>query len=352
MGGQSLRREMAAAIEALSPGAGVPFRAPSARLYNLVRMHYVQGMTIQEAAHELGVSLRQAHRDLRRGEESVAAVLWARRSIAPSQEPRAARLSSVQAEMAQLDTHPRSIDLRSLLEQAQRAVSQLAQQHGVSFGAEYPIGPVMISTDPVMARQVLINALSHAVQQAAAGSLTLALKTEREQARLTLRYEPKSEVRSGPVVNLVVAQLADRLRWTVGQVEDPLGTRVVELQIPIQGPTVLVVDDNEGLVKLIDRYLTDQACQVVAAPNGQEGLRLAQELKPDAIVLDVMMPEMDGWELLQRLRTQPESAKVPIIICSVINDPDLAYSLGASLFLPKPISRANILDALHQLGVV
>jgi CheY-like chemotaxis protein len=73
---------------------------------------------------------------------------------------------------------------------------------------------------------------------------------------------------------------------------------------------------------------------------------------PDAIILDVMMPEMDGWEFLQRLRARPETALIPVVICSIFNDPELAYSLGASLYLPKPVSRDNVLKALRQLGVV
>ena len=102
----------------------------------------------------------------------------------------------------------------------------------------------------------------------------------------------------------------------------------------------------------MERYLTDRPCRVVAALSGREGLRLAQELQPDAIILDVMMPEMDGWELLQRLRTSPRTSNIPIIICSVFNDPELAYSLGASLFLPKPVSRDDVLGALSQLKVL
>jgi CheY-like chemotaxis protein len=65
-----------------------------------------------------------------------------------------------------------------------------------------------------------------------------------------------------------------------------------------------------------------------------------------------MMPEMDGWELLQRLRTAPQTAATPVIICSVFNDPELAYSLGASLFLPKPVKRDEVLAALCQLDIV
>ena len=117
-------------------------------------------------------------------------------------------------------------------------------------------------------------------------------------------------------------------------------------------PTVLIIDDNEGLVNLLERYLTDRACRVITAANGQEGWQLAQTTLPDAIVLDVMMPEIDGWEVLQRLRNDPQTANIPVIVCSVVIEPDLAQALKASLFLPKPVRRVDVLDALRQLGVV
>src|SRR5689334_12211948 len=75
--GQRLRRLLVEAIESLSPGPSASFSAPHARLYNLLLLHYVEGMTVQEAAEELSVSLRQAYRDLRHGQESVASFLWA-----------------------------------------------------------------------------------------------------------------------------------------------------------------------------------------------------------------------------------------------------------------------------------
>lgn len=350
--GQCLRRECLTAIEALSPGPGVPFRAPRARLYNLLHLHYVEGMTVKEAAHELSISLRQTYRDLRRGEESMAAVLWSRRAAPPPQEAGAAHVSSVQTEFARLETHPRPTDLHRLVQYAQKAVEQLAAQRAIGLHIEVPSEPVIVSADPVVAQQVLVNALSHAVQQAQAGTLEVTLVAEKEQARLTLRYTPDPKATDALVINDVVAQLVDRLGWKVKQEDQPEGARVVTLRMGTHGSTVLVVDDNEGLVELLERYLAGCACRMVAATSGQEGLQLAQELAPDAIVLDVMMPGMDGWELLQILHTRPQTAAIPVMICSVFNDPELAYSLGASLFLPKPISREGILTALRQLGVV
>jgi CheY-like chemotaxis protein len=79
---------------------------------------------------------------------------------------------------------------------------------------------------------------------------------------------------------------------------------------------------------------------------------LAEESLPDAIALDVMMPGMHGWEVLQRLRNQPQTAAIPVVIISVFKNPDLAYSLGATHFMSKPVSRQDVLDAFRQVGVL
>jgi CheY-like chemotaxis protein len=91
---------------------------------------------------------------------------------------------------------------------------------------------------------------------------------------------------------------------------------------------------------------------VWTATRATAGLELAEQLVPDAIILDVMMPDMDGWELLQRLRSLPSTSAIPVIICSVFSDPELAFSLGASAVLSKPVKQADILETLRQLKVV
>lgn len=350
--GQRFRHELIAAIESLNPGPGIPFHAPHARLYNLLLLHYVEGVTIQEVAHELGISRRQAHRDLRRGDESIASILWARLTPPAPPEPKALRLSSIEEEMARLETYPRPTDICLLLERAQQAVEPLALQCGLHFQVEVPPQPVVISVDPAVARQVLINTLSAAIGQAQPGNMSLVLLTNPQQTSVSLAYALQPQVADVTVLDRVVAQLANRLGWSIRQEDQPGGQRVVTIDMTARGATVLIIEDNEGLVELLKDYLDGQNCQVVAATSGQEGLRLAEELLPSAVILDVMIPEMDGWELLQRLRHRPRTAQIPIIICSVLNNPELAYSLGASLFLPKPVSRNNILAALRQIGIV
>ena len=77
--------------------------------------------------------------------------------------------------------------------------------------------------------------------------------------------------------------------------------------------------------------------------------RLAREVLPAAITLDIMMPNQDGWEILQALKSDPATRSIPVIICSVLEDPELAHSLGAAAYLQKPISQAALLDVLGEL---
>jgi CheY-like chemotaxis protein len=350
--GLQLRQQLVEAVEVLLPNRQVPFRSPHTRSYHLIRLHYLQGMTVDQAAHELGISERQAYRDLRQGEEDIVGVLRARWQAGDGEEPSAHEVTSMQAEMAQLETHTSPTDLCALLRHAQDAVTQIALQRDVHLKLELPLRAVLVPSDPVIGRTVLVGLLSRAVQQARPGLLRLTLTSEDWGATVSLDYAVGTSVPGiGGGADPVPLPLLDRLGWVVEEAQYE-ATRTISLRIASRGPTVLVIDDNAGLVKLLERYLTHQACRVVTAADGHAGLRLAQEMLPDAIVLDVMMPEMDGWALLQRLRNHPSTAAIPVIICSVIHDPALAYSLGASLVLHKPINRGMVVDALHQVGAL
>ncbi|HRQ39536.1 MAG TPA: response regulator [Chloroflexota bacterium] len=352
-----LRRELITAVETLSPDVRHTQETPDARIYNLLHLRYIEGITVQEAANRLGLSTRQAHRSLRRGEESIAAILWNRLPSPPhlltpaSSPPSAQQLSSVQAEMAHLETHLQPTDIRPLLSEAQTAVQPLAQAVGLVFALELPETPVIVPVDTAVARQIFVSVFSRILKTVHKNSLHVRLAQREAQTTLTIGYTPQSND-APEILDDVLNQLIGRLGWVVRQEGGVDGRRAIVFNLTNSGALILVVDDNEGLVELLDRYLTGHACRVVTATSGAVGLQLAQELIPDALILDVMMPGKSGWEILQTLRSQPTTATIPIIVCSVFNDPDLAYALGASRFLPKPISRDRILETLHELGVV
>ena len=112
--------------------------------------------------------------------------------------------------------------------------------------------------------------------------------------------------------------------------------------------TVLVIDDEAAVRDLMQRFLTREGFRVVTAPGGEEGLRRARELRPDAITLDVMMPGMDGWAVLSALKADAEVADIPVIMLTIVDDKNLGYALGASDYLTKPIDRERLVKVLTQ----
>ena len=112
--------------------------------------------------------------------------------------------------------------------------------------------------------------------------------------------------------------------------------------------TVLVIDDEAAVRDLMQRFLAKEGFRVVTAAGGEEGLRRARELRPDAITLDVMMPGMDGWAVLSALKADPDVADVPVIMLTIVDDRNLGYALGASDYLTKPIDRDRLVTVLKQ----
>ena len=108
------------------------------------------------------------------------------------------------------------------------------------------------------------------------------------------------------------------------------------------GSAILVIDDDPEACEIIRRMLEKDGFSVVTALNGEEGLRLAHEIQPAAITLDVMMPDMDGWSVLRALKANPASQNIPIVMLTMIDDKTKGYSLGASDYLSKPVDREQL----------
>ena len=112
--------------------------------------------------------------------------------------------------------------------------------------------------------------------------------------------------------------------------------------------TVLVIDDEAVVRELMQRFLGKEGFRVLTAANGEDGLRLAREQRPDAITLDVMMPGMDGWAVLSALMADLTLTDIPVIMLTIVDDKRMGYALGASEYLTKPIDRARLIAVLSK----
>ena len=121
--------------------------------------------------------------------------------------------------------------------------------------------------------------------------------------------------------------------------------------IPIatsDAPTVLVIDDDWTARDLMRRFLDQQGLHMVGAASGAEGLRLAKELRPAIILLDVIMPEMDGWAVLAALKAVPQLASTPVIMATIVDEENRGYAMGATHYLTKPINRKHLAQIIEE----
>ena len=124
----------------------------------------------------------------------------------------------------------------------------------------------------------------------------------------------------------------------------------IELIFPAEEPPLLlVVDNNDDFRRLVERFMVGRGWAVLGAASVDEAYALACRQHPVAILLDVVIPGRDGWELLLDLKQLPSMREIPVIICSVLDEPAVAIALGAAAYLQKPIDQDRLLAALTSL---
>jgi CheY-like chemotaxis protein/anti-sigma regulatory factor (Ser/Thr protein kinase) len=131
--------------------------------------------------------------------------------------------------------------------------------------------------------------------------------------------------------------------------EDTLPHGNVEGPLPEPGTAVLVVDDDPSALDLTRRILEREGFRVVTTDSGTKGLELAQQLDPIAIVLDILMPEVDGWEVLASLKESAETRNIPVVLASVLDAEKRGLALGAADFISKPIDSERLTGCLQRL---
>jgi len=116
-------------------------------------------------------------------------------------------------------------------------------------------------------------------------------------------------------------------------------------------PSILVVDDDQGILRLYRRYLEPHGYRVVSVARSAEVVPSAVDLQPAAILLDVLMPNQDGWNVLEALKQETATRDIPVIMCTIATDQARALDLGAADYLIKPILEVDLMRVFEKLHI-
>ena len=121
---------------------------------------------------------------------------------------------------------------------------------------------------------------------------------------------------------------------------------------PGPGPTVVVVEDDRRSFDLLRVYLEAAGARVVSARDGEEGLDTVRRLSPAGVILDILLPGIDGWEVLAQLKADPQTAAIPVVVVSMLDERGRGFALGAAEYLVKPVGKDPLLAALHRAAAI
>ena len=310
-------------------------------------------------------------------------------------------LSKIEA--GKMELHPETFDIRTLVEDVRTTVAPMVERNGNVLEIAFPEDLGVMRSDPVKVRQVLLNLLSNASKFTQQGVITLAGdRTELDgqpvvvfrvsdtgvgmtpeqmerifeafaqaDATVSRKYggtglgltitrrfcqmlggdvKAQSEPGKGSTFTVWMRAGVDGATPTNtadgarGPGEGPARSRADLAELPI----VLAIDDDAVALDLIRRALEKEHVRVVTATGGEDGLRLAAELRPAAITLDLLMSGMDGWTVLTRLKADPALADIPVVILTILDAQKKAFALGATDFLSKPVDRARLAAVLAR----
>ncbi|HHX44060.1 MAG TPA: response regulator [Chloroflexi bacterium] len=360
--GLALREVLAETIEMLRPSNVIAFSHPEWMGYRVMRQRYVECLSPDEVCDELGLGRTTYYRHHRAALAAVTDILWQRYQRLPGSEAAADEppvdvdpRSHARAEATALarSSHRRRVSPSDALRDVLPLLNLYGQQEGLEITVAAPAGLPATYADPAMLRQIILNLIPEAAAMAKTEALTLLVEPRGGHVEWVLHGLDAEEAAGCDVAEtdgLVVSQgLLDvyggRL-WLECKGEEA----TLRFTLPTARPwTILIVDDKPEAAQLYQRYLQDLDCVLWAASDAQEvAQRLADGL-PDLVLLDVLMPNEDGWSVLQRLRTDPTTADVPVVICSMLSQPRLGLALGATAVLQKPISQEDLLQTVAQL---
>ena len=299
-------------------------------------------------------------------------------------------LSKIEA--GKTEIYIETFEVESLVSQVQATITPLIMKNNNRFTVHVDPDAGVLQTDQTKLRQNLLNLLSNASKFTHDGSISLSVRrypgregadwiefavtdtgigmTPEQKAKLFQAFTQADSSTSrnygGTGLGLAITKhfclmlggdirvdtehgkgssFTMRVPCNHPQVERPA---IQETASPAEA-TVLIIDDERASRESLSAALIREGYRVLSAPGGREGLRLARQEKPDAIILDVIMPEIDGWTVLRWLKSDPELSTIPVILVTVLGDQDMGLALGAAEHLTKPIDPQELLEVLERV---
>jgi len=269
-------------------------------------------------------------------------------------------------------------DLAALAREMLEEQRLTAENQGLTLIGEGIDGEMLVRADREQIAQVIRNLLSNAIKfTPSGGEVRLALKAHHSDGHLELTvsdtgmgiapedkprlferfYRGRAATMGIPGTGLGLAIVKEIVREHKGEilVESEVGkgtTFTVLLPREELRKRILVVDDEEEVRRLYTRVLSEADYEVIDAANGQEALAILAEERPDLVLLDIFMPRMNGYQVLQRMRADPRTQSIPVIAMTAYSDADVdkIYELGADEFLTKPFSLTVLMDVVQRLA--
>ncbi|HEV8662211.1 MAG TPA: MASE1 domain-containing protein [Candidatus Methylomirabilis sp.] len=280
--------------------------------------------------------------------------------------------------------------VRETLEGALNTIRPQATKKGLALDLDAPADLPVVSADPVRLKQILFNLLSNAVKFTPdGGKVTLQARhldsdwvevavadtgvgiPPEEQGKLFREFVQVSsaagkrhegaglglaltkklvELHGGRIGLESAVGRGSRFAFTLPVAQPLAASRPAERAEEAPGERqVLVIEDEQAAAELIRNHLEQAGYRTTWARNGQEGLALARRLRPLAITLDILLPDVSGWEVLRTLKADPATRETPVIVVSVTEGGEIGLSLGALDFLQKPINPKMLVARLAHL---
>ena len=354
----ALRRLLRDAIESLKPADDVPAQSRSWRYYYILYGRYTEQLTQFEVGNDLGLSVRQLRRQEKRALAVLADKIWMRYKLENSERASAPGPQALNREdelaWSQAAFSRESVEVDALIRSALDTAEPMLRSLRVELDYAPSEGLPKLALQLVPTRQALLNLLTVALDWLATGRLIV-----RAEHQPGDRHVSVSVTGYGALAAAAAEMGVERLRvasellsfsgGSLHHYADTVGDQVCEIRLALPTDsqiTVLAIDDNPDTLQLLQRYTADTRYRLLGESDPARSLALAEETMPDIILLDVLLQNIDGWELLGRFRAHPQLGDKPVIVCTILPQRDLALSLGAAAFLSKPLSQRGLLAAL------